>query len=133
MAKFFEVGYLTESPAAEYARKIRAAKNKSDLVKRVEYYKVFADDAFKIVKKFTDQDFKDFKRDVKKAKVDQGQEWNEAFIARFGDVIMPRLLIISEMTAAQYCAPWGCALIRVKEIAAEAKKKAAKKSKKKKK
>ena len=111
-----EIHYTTENPSSKYAWQIRRTKNKEELLKMLNEYKEIADDSIKIAKTFTDKDFKQFKTDLKKAKKDQGEEWNKKFNERFGIIIMPKKLVISTLIASKYLAPWGCAFIRCKEL-----------------
>lgn len=111
-----EIEYTSESPAKEYGKAIRKAKTREALIENLLPFKRVADDAIACAKKMTDADFKDFKRDLPKAAKITDEKWIETFDTRFGDIAMPYKLLISELTAAQFHCPWGCAFIRCEEI-----------------
>ncbi len=100
------IGYTTESPAAEYAKAIRRAKTREELIKALEPYKKIAADALKVAKKMSDQDFKDLKRDLPKAKREMPVEWIDEFNKRFGTIVMPEKLLFSSLTEKRYQV-WG--------------------------
>lgn len=112
--KTFEIGYLTDDPAADYSKAIRLAENKEALVETITYYKVIAQDALKAAKKLTDQDFVDLKRMLKKSRRIKGAEAEE-FVRRFGDIVMPIKMTMASLIAEQFHAPWGTAWIRCEE------------------
>lgn len=109
------ITYTTDDPTKEYIRSIRRAKSKEELVKELEYWKLIADDALKVAKKFTDEDFKQFHKDWKKAKDEQPVEWIDAFNKRFGVIVMPDKLLTASITAIQYHVPFGTAYKRLYE------------------
>ena len=110
------ITYTTENPTSKYAWAIRRAKNKDELLEVLNCYKEVADDAIKVAETMTKKDFKQFKIDIKKAKTDQGEEWNNKFNERFGIIAMPKKLMISTLIADRSVAPWGCAFIRCQEL-----------------
>jgi len=113
--KEIEIGYLTENPAPEYAKAIRAAKTKRALVKAIEPYRKVAEDALESARLFSDADFNDFKRDIIKASKIMPAKWVDEFNRRFGAVAMPMKLVFSTLVADQFKAPWGAAFIRCEE------------------
>ena len=114
-AKTFEIDFVTDDPAAAYAKEIRAAKSKEALVKVLEYYHLVTDEGLEDAKKFTDRDFKDFKRDIRLAKKEATEEWSKYFSDRFGNIAMPLKMMVCTITAMQFHAPWGCAFMRSEE------------------
>lgn len=110
------ITYTTEDPSKEYIKAIRRAETKGQLVKAILPYKRIADDALKVAKTFTNKDFKDFVIDWRKAKKAKDVDWINEFNKRFGIIVMPRKILITSMTAAQFGAPWGCAFIRCEEM-----------------
>lgn len=111
-----QITYVTEDPAKKYGKAIRKTANKEELIKVLTYYNRVADDALKIAKTFTDEDFKNFKRDLVKAKKEQSEEWVNKFNERFGVIAVPTKLLISSLVADQFHVPWGCAFIRAEEL-----------------
>lgn len=110
------INYYTDDPTEAYQKAIRSAKNKQELVRVIVPFKVFAGDALKCARKFTDNDFNDFVKDLKRAKKETDEEWNMQFVKRFGDISMPIKLVVSSLMASQYCVPWGTSFIRCEEM-----------------
>lgn len=110
-----EIGYVTESPAREYAKMLRSATTNEELVRGISFYEQVADDALAQAKKLTVADFKDFQRDIRKANRKMPDAWTERFVSRFGDIALPMKMMTADMVAQQYHAPWGCAVIRCEE------------------
>lgn len=113
--KKIQIGYVTEDISPAYSKAIRDAKNKEELVGILKFYMPVTPDALKVAKKFTDADFVDFQRDIRKANRKQSQKWCEKFNERFGIVAMPIKMVIASMMADKFHVPWGCAFIRGEE------------------
>lgn len=110
-----KITYTTDDPTIEYIAALEKAKNIRELRTAVAKYRVFAADALKIVNKMNGDDFKNFKKDWKKAEKEQPAEWIEKFNERFGIVVMPIKLLVASLVAEKCHAPWGCAFIRCKQ------------------
>ena len=110
------IGYTTDDFAEQYGKAIRNAKTLSSLIERIRPFEEAADDALKQAQGLTEDDFKDFVRDIRKAKKQQPEEWIEKFNLRFGDIVMPYKMLIASFAASQFCCPWGCAFIRLTEL-----------------
>lgn len=112
-----KITYTTEDPSRKYAIGIRKAKNKEELLQFLNEYKEFTEEAILIVKKMTDDDFIQFQADLKKANRKNVEEkWIEYFNEAWGDIAIPRKLMISSLIAMQSFAPWGCAFIRCNDL-----------------
>lgn len=114
--KRIQITYTTDDIGPEYAKAIRAARTKEALVESIKYFMPVVDDALKCAKKLTDDDFKDFQRDIIKAGKQQPDEWVDKFNERFGVIAIPTKLLLSSLTAEQFKVPWGCAYMRCEEL-----------------
>lgn len=109
-----EITYVTEDPTEEYQKAIRTAKDRNELLKRVKKYAVVADDAIEKVLDMTQDDFVQFKKDLPKLKKATG-ELAEELVTRWGDIVMPRKMMMVTLVAMEFKVPWGLAYIRCKE------------------
>lgn len=110
------IGYTTEDFAKQYGKAIRNAKTRDELVARILPFEEAADDALKQARGLTDEEFKEFVRDLRKAKKEQPEAWIEKFNIRFGDIVMPYKMLWASIAADQFHCPWGCAFIRLSEM-----------------
>ena len=110
------ITYVTEDPSPQYAKDIRAAMNRSELVRAIEKYKEVADDALAQAKNLTDAEFTQFQADIKKASRPKvAPKWAEEFNRTFGAIAMPMKMLVCSLVAMEFHAPWGTAYIRCKE------------------
>ena len=115
----FQVGYVTEDPAKEYAKAIRKAETLGELKKTLAYYASIAPDALDCALLMTDAGFEDFKTKLKYAGHKKSQKWTEEFTDKYGAIVVPRDMLYASLLAGQFHAPWGTAFIRHKEMEAE--------------
>lgn len=109
-----EITYITE-PVKEYARKIRSAESLDELRDVVEEYLPLTEDAVKRVSELSDNDFVQFKREIKRAeKITKNNEATR-FNKTWGDIVMPRLMLNVSLYAVGLGVPFGTAYIRLKE------------------
>ncbi len=71
-----KITYVTEDPAPEYQKALRAAKTPLELLDAVKEYREVAEDAISAVAKMTQADFEEFKQDLKKVSKAEGEEAN---------------------------------------------------------
>jgi hypothetical protein len=114
--KAIEITHTTDDYVERYGNAIRAAKSAKALVEAISPFKRAADDALACARHLTNEDFKDFTRDLVKARRKMSTKWIETFNERFGDIVMPRKMLIASLTAEHFHAPWGTAFIRCEEI-----------------
>jgi len=112
----FQVGYLTEDPAKDYAKAIRKAETLEDLRKAVKYYVSIAPDAYDAVLLLTEAGFKDFKTKLKYAGHKKSEKWTKDFVDKYGVIVVPGDMIMASLLADQFHAPWGTAFIRHQEL-----------------
>lgn len=113
--KRFQIDYVTEDPAAAYAKAIRKAEDKAALVGICEFYGEVTQDALAQAQAMDPKDMWRFKRDIKRAEIETDQKWCEKFILDWGDIMLPCRMVFVSLMADQFKAPWGCAWIRAKE------------------
>lgn len=116
VVKRVAIGYTTDDYAEQYGKAICNAKTRDDLIARIRPFEEAADDALHQAANLTEADFKDFVRDLRKAKKEQPEAWIEKFNERFGDIAMPYKMLIASLAADQFRCPWGCAFIRLTEL-----------------
>lgn len=110
------IHYTTDDYVEQYGKAIRNAKSLNDLITRIRPFEEVADDALKQATSLTEADFKDFVRDLRKARKEQPEAWIERFNLRFGDIVMPYKMFWASITAEKFHCPWGCAFIRMTEL-----------------
>ena len=111
-----KIHYTTDDPSQEYGKAIRAAKNKEELLQTVTLYKEVADDAVRAVQKMSDKDFVQFKKDLPKLKRENlPREQINELLKKWGDIAIPRKMVLASLIAFQFHAPWGYAFIRLQE------------------
>lgn len=111
-----EIGYVTEDPTKKYVKALKKVNTKEELEKLLWYYRDVAPEGLKDAKKFTDEDVAQMQKDWKKARKEQTQEWTEKFIEKYGNILIPKRLIMTVMAAEKFKAPWGTTFIRLKEL-----------------
>lgn len=112
MGKKFEIGYLTECPAKEYAEDIRKALTPAGLVKAIAYYGRVADNALAQAQAIKPKEFGTFKKHLKMAEKKQSEAWMEKFDAEYGEIAMPTKMMMAYILADRFKVPWGSAFIR---------------------
>ncbi len=70
-------------------------------------------DAFESVRRMNDEDWPEFKRGL--AKESKGKYAGDAWAERYGDILMPALLLRVSMVAEQFGAPWGTAFLQLEK------------------
>lgn len=113
--KEIEIDYVTEDPGKLYAKAVRSAQTRKELIDAIEPYVRIADDALATAKAMTYTDFDDFARDIAKASRKQSEAWVKKFNDRFGAIAMPAKMMIATLLASQFHTPWGTAVIRCEE------------------
>ena len=112
----FQVNYVIEDPSKEYAKAIRKAETLEELRETLVYYVSIAPDAYDRSLLMNEIGFKDFKTKLKYAGRKMPQKWTEEFIDNYGDIVLPRDMMMASLLANQFHAPWGTAFIRHKEL-----------------
>jgi len=65
----------------------------------------------------TNSDFKQFQIDLKKAnKKNVEPKWIEYFNEAWGDIAIPKKLLLSSLVEMRFVCPWGCAFIRCQDL-----------------
>lgn len=62
----------------------------------------------------SEDDFKRFRKDLPKFKNAKGKE-AERLEREWGDIVLPRKLLLASLVAMKFHAPWGTAFIRLAE------------------
>lgn len=112
----FRVDYLTDDPAKDYYKAIRAAKTKDELTEAIKIYVSVAPDAYDSALFLTDEGFKVFKTKLKYAGRKMPEKWTIEFFDRYGDIVMPAKMLAASLMANQLHVPWGTAFIRLEEM-----------------
>lgn len=111
------ITHVSQSPTDDYLKRIKRAKTKEGLVKAITYYRALAADAHAVAKSLTDEEFKQWKIDVKKVKDEQSEEWIKNFMVKFGFILMPSLMLKLDMIKHNNpAAPWGTVFKRFCDI-----------------
>lgn len=106
------ITYTSNQPA-DWANAITHATTLDDLRRVVEEWKELVADAHARVATMTEQDFDEWRHGLLKER--RGQFAGEAFAARYGDVLMPTVLLAVSFYANQLHVPWGLMYLRLKE------------------
>jgi hypothetical protein len=108
-----EIDYTTENPAKRYAKAIDMADNAPQLYRAILPFERIADDALKVAKAMTKQDFHEFRKGLKAER--KGQFAGVVFSEQYGAIIMPAKMMIASLVEDKFKVPWGLAVIRCEE------------------
>lgn len=108
-----DIGYTSDVPAM-YSKEIDSADTLERLVQATARWRLVASDAHDAAAKMGEAEFLLFRRGLRKERrgVYAGDEWCE----RFGDIIMPAVMLKVGVLAHKVHVPWGCAWNRLKEV-----------------
>lgn len=106
------VTYLSDF-ATEYAIGLRQCKDFARLREFALHWGGLCPDAFATVSKMHDADFDPFSKGL--AKESRGIYAGDTWAERYGDILMPAMLLRVSMVAEQFGAPWGTAFIRLEQ------------------
>lgn len=106
------VTYLSDFDR-EYAIGLRQCDDLPRLREFALHWGGLAPDAFESVRRMTDEDWLCFKAGL--AKESKGKYAGDAWAERYGDILMPALLMRVSMVAQQFGAPWGTAFLRLEQ------------------
>ncbi len=102
--------------ARDYSDSLRKVHNFTELLGLVNQYQAIAGDATEAVRTgLTDPEafWHDFSEGH--AKEMRGEYSGDEWVARFGMIVMPEIIMRVGLIALHFGAPWGCAFIRLKE------------------
>lgn len=108
-----EIGYYSE-PVQEYVKALGAADTLESLQHTVMLYRRIAADAVAVAEKMGTEEFYRWRAGLaleRKGKF-AGEEWALAF----GEIMMPRIMLLVGMAASHFHVPWGVAFIRMKDF-----------------
>jgi len=109
-----EPHYLTEDPAADYARAIRGAKGFRQLLAAIKKWDTICGDAILRVERAKPGEWLMWRMAIKIAKRESSPpESVEIAMKDWGQVLMPAVMFRLSMVAQHYKAPWGTAYIRL--------------------
>lgn len=106
------VTYLSDF-AKEYVLGLRQCADLPRLREFSLHWGGLCPDAFESIRRMTDTDWPDFKAGL--AKESRGKYAGDAWAERYGDILMPALLLRVSMIAEQFGAPWGTAFLRLEQ------------------
>lgn len=97
----------------EYALGLRQCETLGRLKEFLEHWAPFAPDAYKAGIQMDAVDFVDFRQGLIKESQSKyaGDRWAE----RYGNIVLPDLLLHVSVVAQQFNAPWGVAFIRLQQ------------------
>lgn len=111
------ITFTTDSEYVEgYVKAIRKATTARELVEAIKPYRPAAEDALKDAEALSEKGFRDFKRDLRRAKTETDEKFLKEFDRRFGNIAMPKKLMYASLAAEQFHAPWGTAFIRFEQL-----------------
>ena len=114
MTKTVEIGYLSDT-AKDYSSEIKNVSSLTELRKLVRFYSPLTDDAIALADRMTEADFEQFKIDRKKLSRARGKT-AEYLSDKWGDIVLPSLMLKVGLVAAHFHTPFGVAYIRMKEM-----------------
>jgi len=107
------IGYVTE-PEKDYVKALDSAFTRDALVKAILPFRLVANDALLIAKSIkTQNDWQDFRAGLRRER--RGEPNSEQWMERFAAILLPKIMLKVSMVAQQFCAPWGCAYIRLRD------------------
>lgn len=106
------VTYLSEFDK-EYVIGLRQCADLPRLRAFTLHWGGLAPDAYESVRKMQDEDWHTFKRGLNKES--KGKYAGDAWAERYGDILVPALLMRVSMVADQFGAPWGTAFLRLEQ------------------
>jgi hypothetical protein len=106
------VTYLSDF-AKEYALGLRGCTDLPRLREFALHWGGLCPDAFESVRRMNDEDWPTFKDGL--AKESKGKYAGDTWAERYGDILMPALLLRVDVIAQQFGAPWGTAFLRLEQ------------------
>lgn len=108
---YVRIHYTSDTPL-DYSKGLTAAKTLEALLDHVQTYQRVADDAWKVVRGMDQSAFLSFLNGLRKERRGHfaGEEWAE----KYGDVMMPEILMRVSIVAEMFKAPWGCAYLQLR-------------------
>ena len=106
------IDYISET-TADYNKMLDEADTLEKLVKGVTDFKLIANDALKKVSTMDQAAFEDFRGGLamERKRKFAGEEWND----KYGEIIIPSVIMAVAVVAHQFMVPWGCAYIRMRD------------------
>ena len=110
-----DVSYLTDDPAPQYGAELDATTGINSLRAMLRTWSWCASDAARVAKRMTDREWSAFIAGLKKERrgIFAGEKW----ATRYGAILIPEAMMRTSITAQRFGAPWGCAWIRLREMA----------------
>ena len=106
-------GYVAEQQK-DYTAGLAECESVADLRALVDEFKPLALDAYEAVHRMTDADWPEWQRGLKSER--RGKFAGEAWLKRFGAILLPMPMLNVAMIADQYKVPFGCAWMRCEEL-----------------
>jgi hypothetical protein len=103
----------TSDQGRDYCKAIDACKSIDELALVLRDYRKIFPDAFDARPK-DEAEFKKWKSGLYMER--HGRFAGEEFMERFGNVLLPTLMLDVGMVASQFHAPWGCAFIHLCDV-----------------
>lgn len=106
------INYVSDN-GKDYCDGVRRCRTLKELKKFTQDWNYLCADAAEVAGLMTAKDWPEFKRGLKSESKGEfaGDEW----VKRFGDILLPALVLQVGMIAEHFKAPFGCAFIRCKE------------------
>ena len=98
----------------EYQNALMHASNRKALQRVIAEYAQVAPDALRAARTMTITDFRVWRKGLKQER--QGHSAGQAWLARFGAILLPALMLKASLVADHYKVPWGCAYLRLREL-----------------
>lgn len=107
------IGYI-DDPSETYNSALNECRVPAELVGLTKRYSRLFPDAYEQAKNISNEEFLQFRKGLRSERA--GKFAGEAFMHRFGAILMPAIMLQVAMVAEQFGAPWGLAFCRLKEI-----------------
>lgn len=98
----------------DYAKALSTCESADDVRALVQAYRELALDAAEQVEHMTAADFKEFQAGLRKER--RGQYAGDVWASKFGAILMPLPMMRITEIAHQFCAPFGVAWFRCREL-----------------
>lgn len=106
------ITYISE-PDRDYVSALDKCKTLAELTHLLEDYGTLFPDALEQLPK-NDAEFKAWRTGLRRER--RREFAGEAFMERFGNVLLPDLLMKVGEVAMRFKVPWGCAYLRMKDV-----------------
>ena len=108
-----QIAWLTE-PEKDYAKALDGAQSVEELREAIRPYRLVAQDALDVATRMDAVAFQEFQQGLRRER--RGQSNTEAWMERYGAILIPSVMLHVSMLAEQFGAPWGAAYSRLKEV-----------------